>query len=97
MWRFFGQEDGNAQSCMLDGIALHGIGCLCRKSGIQAVGNRLLSPWVSTEHSPKHSHVHAIDLVAELIADSHFPPVNLITIPPHEAHELSCLLFKCHA
>ena len=52
---------------------------------------------IGTENSPIHTHVQAVNLVAELVAHGHLLAVPLVRVPTHETHELSNLLLNRHA
>ena len=65
------QEDGNAQTGLLQGIALHGIAGLRCQLGCQTVRQRLPRPWVGTVNTPISAHMQAVHLAHELLGDRH--------------------------
>ena len=101
--RLFGQEEWNAESRLLHGVALQSVGGFGRESWRQSVGEGFLRPWVGAEGGPKHPDVLLVDVLSERFGDRHFtflfsPTLfYLVVVPGHGAAQLSHLLLERHA
>ena len=95
--RFFGEEEGDAQTGVLYGIALHGIRRLGGTFGIEAVGDGLLCPWVGTEGAPVTAYEVLVYLVAELCRHLHLLAIGGVGVPTEHTEHLSHFLLQGHA
>ena len=95
--RFLGEDDGDPQPGRVHRIVLQGVVGLRGKRGIQAVFQRLPSPWVCAEHGPEHTSVLVLDEIAVFVGDGyavgrHF----LVHRPSQRAQQLSQFLIHRH-
>ena len=96
MRTFFGYEQWNTQTGVLDGIFLNLIDCLGCEFWIQTVGEGFAGPRVGAEHCPERTERLLRHAVLKELRHFHLIAFFLIHRPTERAKQLSHFLIECH-
>ena len=95
--RFLGEEEGDAQTGVLQHIFLQGVARLCRHLGGESRLQCALGPGVGAVGGPEHADVALADVFLEALRGHHVLALDVVVVPGEGAAQLAYLLFQGHS